>query len=82
MAECAREIRESCARILQLLQEEINVAELTNDVLSTSEETLPSIEPSDEQLDEESVGLRTSMVESVTPVVCMSLLNEITYAFR
>ncbi|MCI25084.1 hypothetical protein A2U01_0046272, partial [Trifolium medium] len=56
-------------------------ADLTNDVVPTSEETLSSIEPSDEQSAEESVGLRTSMVESVTPIVCMPLLNESTYAF-
>jgi hypothetical protein len=75
MTEYAREIRESCARILELLQEEMQANESTNDALPTSEETLPSIEPIDEQSPDESVGVKTSMVESVTPIVHMLLLN-------
>ncbi|MCH83627.1 hypothetical protein A2U01_0004453, partial [Trifolium medium] len=67
-------------RAIDKLQEDIDVAESTNDAFPTSKATLMSIELSDVQSAEESVGLRTSMVEAVTPVVCMPLLNEITYA--
>ncbi|MCH83164.1 hypothetical protein A2U01_0003980 [Trifolium medium] len=49
MAEYAREIRESCAKILELLQEEIDAteSESTNDALPTSDETFTSMEPID-----------------------------------
>ncbi|MCI20347.1 hypothetical protein A2U01_0041509, partial [Trifolium medium] len=49
MAEYAREIRESCARILELLQEEIHATETesTDDALLTSDKTFPSMEPID-----------------------------------
>lgn len=52
-----------------MLQEEIHANESTNGVFPTLEETLPSMEPINEQSTEESVGVKTSMVESVTPIV-------------
>lgn len=64
MADCAREIRESCERILKLLQEEIDVAESTNDAVLTSEETPPFDE-----------NVKT-VEESVTPIVRSPLLNQ------
>lgn len=76
MAEHTREIRESFARILELLQEEIDATESKKDELPTSEETLPSMEPFDEQLVDDSFGARTTMVESVTPIVCTPLLHQ------
>jgi hypothetical protein len=51
-----------------------------DDVLPTSEETLPSIEPIDEQLADESVGVRTSMVIEVSESLdneSLPILNEI-----
>lgn len=76
MAQYTREIRESCARILELLQEEIDATESTKDALLTSEETLPAMELLEEQLVDDSVGARTTMVESLTPIVRTPLLNQ------
>jgi hypothetical protein len=42
MAEYAREIRESCAKILELLQEEIDATEKLNDTVQISDAMLPS----------------------------------------
>lgn len=72
MSEYARQIQESRARIIELLQEEIDAMESTNDGFPTSDETVLV----DEQVADESVGVRTSMVKLVTPIVHAPLLNQ------
>ncbi|XP_058739761.1 uncharacterized protein LOC131611956 [Vicia villosa] len=70
MAETARKIRESCARILKLLQEEMEATKSSGDAVPTSDEILLSVEGIDEHsVTDESVQVKNVIMTSVSPSI-------------
>ncbi|XP_058769402.1 uncharacterized protein LOC131643263 isoform X1 [Vicia villosa] len=88
MAETAREIRESCARILKLLQKEMEATKSTSDGVSTSDEILLSVEGINEHsVSDESVQVKNFIMTSFSPSIdfnggIVDLPKEITQKLR